>query len=109
MKRLFRFLSLIVMLYTTGVLYAHTSGMVEKTCPLCAEAFKCELNMSGTQFGMRPDLKPLGAIAAPRRIPVCPGCRFVLYDDEIPTEELAKCREIVQGDAYQKKNYGVTS
>ena len=102
MKRLF--LSLIVMLCTAGVVYAHTSGMVEKTCPLCAEVFEYELDMSGTQFGMRLDLKPLGPTAAPQRIPVCPRCHFVLYDDEIPAEELAKCREIVQGDAYQKQS-----
>ncbi|WP_415407919.1 hypothetical protein ACLHDG_05140 [Sulfurovum sp. CS9] len=103
MKRLF--LSLIVMLLcTAGVVNAHTSGMVEKTCPLCEKVFKYELDMSGTQFGMRLDLKPLGPTAAPWRIPVCPRCHFVLYDDEIPTEELAKCKKIIQSDAYKKQS-----
>lgn len=103
MKRLF--LSLIVMLLcTTGVVNAHTSDMVEKTCPLCEKVFKCELDMSGTQFGMRLDLKPLGPTAAPWRIPVCPRCHFVLYDDEIPTGELAKCKKIVRSDTYKKQS-----
>jgi len=103
MKRLF--LSLIVMLLcTTGLANAHTSSMVEKTCPLCEEVFKCELDMSGTQFGMRLDLKPLGPTAAPWRIPVCPKCHFVLYDDEIPAEEFVKCKEIVRSDAYKKQS-----
>ena len=89
MKRLF--LSLIVMLLcAAGVVNAHTSGMVEKTCPLYEKVFKCELDMSGTQFGMRLDLKPLGLTAAPWRIPVCPRWRFVLYDDEIPTGEVVR-------------------
>ncbi len=103
MKRLF--LSLVVMLLcTTSVVNAHTSGMVEKSCPLCEKVFKCELDMSGTQFGMRLDLKPLGPTAAPWRIPVCPKCHFVLYDDQIRAEELAKCKEIIRSDAYKKQS-----
>lgn len=85
-----------------GAVQAHTSGMVKKTCPLCKHDFTCQLDMSGTQFGMRLDLKPLGPITAPWRIPVCPKCRFVLYDDDIPADDLEKCKEIVHGDAYKK-------
>lgn len=106
MKRYLLFLA--VMLLSLGVSYAHTSGMVEKTCPLCREVFTCELDMSGTQVGMRLDLKPLGPIAAPWRVPVCPKCHFVIFDDEIPAEALTKCKEIVQGNAY-KSNTGRAS
>jgi hypothetical protein len=35
-------------------------------------------------------------------VPVCPKCHFVLFDDEIPAEELTKCKEIVHDDAYKK-------
>jgi tetratricopeptide (TPR) repeat protein len=59
--------------------------------------------MSGTQFGMRLDLKPLGPIAAPWRLPVCPKCHFVLFDSEIPGEELIRCKQIVQDDAYKQQ------
>ncbi len=96
-------LSVMVVLLSVCAGYAHKSGMVEKTCPLCRETFKCELDFSGTQFGSRLDLKPLGPTAAPWRVPVCPKCHFVLFDKEIPAEELAKCREIVQGDAYKNQ------
>lgn len=95
-------LCLVVILLSARAGFAHTSRMVEQTCPLCSEAFKCELDASGTQFGMRLDLKPLGPTAAPWRVPVCPKCHFVIFDDEIPAEELAKCKEIVNDNAYKK-------
>ena len=81
---------------------AHTEGKVDKTCPLCAEKFTCVLDFSGTQFGMRLDLKPLGPIAAPWRVPVCPVCHFVIYEDKIPEADLPKCKEIVGSEEYKK-------
>lgn len=95
-------LAITALLFLGGTAHAHTSGTVEKNCPLCGHAFTCELDMSGTQFGVRLDLKPLGPTAAPWRIPVCPQCRFVLYADEISAEELERCREIVKGEEYRK-------
>ena len=97
-------IALIVMVLAVGVGYAHTYSTVEETCPLCGEEFKCEVDRSGTQLDTRLDLKPLGLIAAPWRVPVCPRCHFVFYDEEIPAEELAKCRSIVQEDAYKKQS-----
>ena len=81
---------------------AHTEGKVENTCPLCAEKFTCVLDFSGTQFGMRLDLKPIGPIAAPWRVPVCPKCHFVIFDDKIPEADLPKCKELVAGEEYRK-------
>ena len=62
---------------------AATIYEAEKTCPLCTTEFKAHLAGSGTQFGMRLDLKPLGAIAAPWPVAVCPKCHFVLLGDDL--------------------------
>ncbi|MGO9113832.1 MAG: hypothetical protein ACLP9L_31770 [Thermoguttaceae bacterium] len=75
---------------------------VQKTCPLCKTTFSIWEQVSGTQFSMRSDLKPLGPIAAPGPIPVCPKCNFVLYSGDIPKEELDKCQRIVSGSTYKE-------
>ena len=80
---------------------AHTTVRVQQTCPLCSKAFEAVLDASGTQFGVRLDLKPLGPIAAPWAVPVCPDCKFVLYADNIDKTELEKCRKIVAGERYK--------
>jgi len=80
---------------------AHTWADVEQTCPLCNTKFKARVDMSGTQFGMRLDLKPLGPIAAPWSVPVCPKCHFVLFDDEIAEDVLQRCRKIVAAEQYK--------
>lgn len=49
---------------------------------------------------LRLDLKPLGAILAPWRIPDCPKCHFVTYSREIPQEELEKCRGLIASREY---------
>jgi hypothetical protein len=94
--------TVLTVLLAAGIARAHTSSVVERTCPLCEKAFTCQLDMSGTQFGMRLDLKPIGPIAAPWRIPVCPTCRFVVYADDISADELAICRRIVASPAYKE-------
>lgn len=100
MKRLF--LSLAVLLCLSVAASARTFVTVERTCPVCDHKFTCQMDASGTQMGMRLDLKPLGAIGAPMEIPVCPRCRFVVYSKDIPVEELAKCKAIVRGEAYKQ-------
>jgi tetratricopeptide (TPR) repeat protein len=102
-KTLCRSVLLVAVVLPAPAALAHTEREVEKTCPLCKEKFKCVLDMSGTQFGMRLDLKPIGPIAAPWRVPVCPKCHLVIYDDDkIPDAELAKCKAIVESDEYKK-------
>ena len=39
---------------------ADTKSVVDCTCPLCDTKFKATLAGSGTQFGQRLDLRPLG-------------------------------------------------
>ncbi len=81
---------------------ARTMDEVTNTCPACCHAFTCMMDMSGYQSGMRLDLRPLGPTPSPWSLAVCPECGFVLYEDDIPAEELAKCREIIAKDGYKR-------
>ena len=81
--------------------WAHTSGVIEQTCPLDGKTFKAELDMSGTTFGKQLDLKPVGPTAAPWRIPVCPLDGFVIYQKEFSDEELADLRSYVATPEYK--------
>lgn len=83
-----------------GDLFAHTSGIVKKTCPVCSHEFDAEMDMSGTQFGMRLDLKPLGATAPPWRVAVCPKCHFVLYTEQLSQQDRDRIRTFLAGDEY---------
>ena len=94
-------LAALALLASAACAVASTFKEVHKTCPLCKTEFDTMVAMSGTQFGRRLDLKPLGPIAAPWPIPVCPKCKFVLYSDNIPKDELDKCQKIVSDAAYK--------
>lgn len=65
---------------------AHTFGVQNFTCPLDGEVFEQQMDMSGTQFGTMLDLKPIGPIAAPWSLPVCPSSQFVMYRTFTPEE-----------------------
>jgi uncharacterized protein (DUF2225 family) len=82
--------------------FAHTSADLDFTCPICQTKFKAEVDISGTSFGQRLDLKPVGCIAAPTSIPVCPKCHFVLYKDDFSKEELEECRQVVDTAEYKR-------
>ncbi len=93
---------LISMLFMTKSSLAHTMAETTNTCSICDHTFTCILDASGYQSGMRLDLKPLGPTPAPWRVPVCPECHFVMYDEEISKKELVLCREIIAKDEYKK-------
>jgi hypothetical protein len=80
---------------------AHTMGEIQVTCPVCDHAFEATVDMSGTQFDMRLDLRPLGPTPAPWKIPVCPQCQFVLFDEEPKPDVLDQYKAIVASDVYQ--------
>ena len=92
----------LAILATAVLADASTFLPVQKTCPLCKTAFSFMAQGSGFQSTVRTDLKPLGAIAAPWPIPVCPKCKLVLYKDNIPKEELEKCQKTVSSTAYKE-------
>lgn len=90
-----------VMLMAGTQATALTIHEADKTCPLCTTEFKARLAGSGTQFGMRLDLKPLGAIAAPWPVAVCPKCHFVLLSDDLSDSDLKMLKAFVQTKEYQ--------
>jgi len=56
--------ALILLLVASGV-GAHTLGNVDYVCPLDGTKFTAITDFSGTTFGKRLDLKPLGPTPAP--------------------------------------------
>ena len=94
-----RILSCFSLLLLATTALADTSREEEFTCPLCQEVFSARVDLSGSTFDRRLDLKPLGAIVAPWRLPVCPKCHFVLIDG-IEETDYTRCREVVASDIY---------
>lgn len=78
---------------------AHTVREVELECPLDGEKFRQVLAASGTQFGAMLDLKPIGRIAAPWPLPVCPKSGFVMYRSFTP-DEIARLKPFVATTEY---------
>lgn len=94
------FAACLAVISMVGIASAHTMGESTNTCPVCDHTFTCMLDRSGTSFGMRLDLKPVGPTPAPWRVPVCTDCSFVIYDKDIPAEELERCRTIIATEDY---------
>ena len=92
-------------------LQAATESDEDFVCLLCKTKFSATLDSSGTTSGRRLDLKPLGSIRAPWRLPVCPKCRFVQYQDanKFSQEELKALREFVFSAAYARLSPEETS
>ncbi|WP_373755463.1 hypothetical protein [Neisseria sp.] len=80
---------------------AHTSMVKEFTCPIGGEKFEQGIDTSGTSFGMETDMRPIGMIAAPWRIPVCPGNKFVIFKDDFTSDELEKFKKVINSKEYQ--------
>ncbi len=90
-----------------GTVIARTEGSIKATCPLDGTDFQALVDFSGTQAGLRLDLKPLGAIAAPPRLPVCPKCGFVFIKSDLTEAEKAALRPFIASPQYQlwRKTY----
>ncbi|MBI5495714.1 MAG: hypothetical protein HY904_11885 [Deltaproteobacteria bacterium] len=99
--RPFRAVAVLALCFGPLVATAHTKGVTTQVCPLDKKSFSAELDMSGTTFGKRLDLKPLGPTAAPWRIPVCPRCHVVLFKKEFAEQELAPLSALVATAEYQ--------
>ena len=76
------------------------------SCPLCKTAFP---TLTGGEGGFvhdhRLDLMPTGGYLPCISLPVCPKCSFVLFKgahEQIPADELERCRKIVSGNDYKK-------
>ena len=96
--------AIVLLTATSGDAHARKVAPVDTTCPLCEHRFVAYVDISGTQFDTRLDLRPIGAIGSPALIPVCPKCRFVIYQDAIPEKELEACRKVVNSEDYRKQS-----
>lgn len=79
-----------------------TMGKQEFTCPIGGEKFTAEVVNSHTQFGMRLDLRPVGAMLAPIPLPVCPGNGFVMFKNDFTPEDIKALEPIVLSDDYRQ-------
>lgn len=94
-------LVILILLVSADGAKASTVGDVDKTCPLCKFKFTTTVAFSGFQADNRLDLKPLGAIAAPWPLPVCPSCHFVLFKDELTSKEKTLFASYVNSKKYK--------
>ncbi|MDD2805739.1 MAG: hypothetical protein PHV33_09300 [Elusimicrobiales bacterium] len=74
----------------------------EMKCPLCGRDFYAQLDVPDADYEMRLDLKPLGALPGPWRLPECPGCGLVIYSSRLPKDELARALRIAASPDYLK-------
>lgn len=88
-------------LLSAGPAPALTFAEQEFVCPIGGEAFKARVVASQTRFGQRLDLRPIGALAAPVPLPVCPGNGFVMFKQDFTEDEIAKLRPIVMSGEYR--------
>lgn len=82
--------------------FALTFREADFICPIDGKTFKARVVGSYTQFGMRLDLKPFGALIAPIPMPVCPDNGFVMFKKQFSDAEIAKLKPIVLGDEYRR-------
>jgi hypothetical protein len=95
-------MSLALIFAATDSALALTFFEDEFTCPIGGAKFKSRVVGSYTRFGMRLDLKPVGALIAPIPFPVCPDNGFVMYQEQFSDEEIARLTPIVLAIDYQR-------
>jgi hypothetical protein len=76
----------------------------EYVCPIGNETFSTMVMGSSTTFGYRLDLKPMGPVAAPSPLAVCPSNGFVIYkaETDFSDEEIANLTKFVLSKEYQE-------
>ncbi len=84
-----------------GASHALTTGNRSFTCPIDGNQWKQEVEMSGTSFGRRLDLRPIGPTGSPWTAPQCPKCRFVLFEDQTDKATVGKLKPYILSEAYQ--------
>jgi hypothetical protein len=80
---------------------AHTSVTEQFKCPIDGTRFEATVDASGTQFGVRLDLRPMGPTPAPWTLPVCPKCRFVLFQEKLDRKSKKRLRPFIHSREYQ--------
>jgi len=95
-------ITLFFLLAAAGAALADQLIEREIPCPVCGNIFYAKLDVADSEGDMRLDLKPVGELSGPWRLPDCPKCGFVSYKLPIPGGELAKCRKISASADYKK-------
>lgn len=99
-----KLIMIVNILLITCNIYSHTSSIMDYTCPIDSTNFSYEVDCSGTSFYRRLDLKKIGPIAQPWRLPQCPNCKFVLYKNNSETYDLLSLKPYILSDEFQKIN-----
>lgn len=94
-------LAMILALGAAAPASALTLSKREMTCPLDGQKFTATVIGSYTQFGIRLDLKPHGALMAPAPIPVCPASGFPIYRENFTADEIARLKALVETAEYK--------
>ncbi len=92
------------LLLVAPALPADSARVVEREigCPVCGNIFYTQLDVPDPDYEVRLDLKPIGAIPGPWKLPECPRCGFVIYSAEIRGGELERARAAAASEAYRK-------
>jgi Uncharacterized protein conserved in bacteria (DUF2225) len=80
---------------------AATDTEVEVTCPIDGTKFMFKPDPVGVQTGIQLDLKPIGFLIVPRKIPVCPNNHFVVYKNQFTDTEKEHLKQFVLSKEYQ--------
>lgn len=91
----------VLIIFIRGLAAAAAVNEIEVTCPLDGTKFKSPVNLTGARIGMRLDLRPIGFMDVPPRIPVCPNNHFVVYKKEFTDAEKERLRKLVLSPEYQ--------
>lgn len=75
---------------------------VERICPIDGKSFAAQADVGGTMTCRRLDMKPVGDIAAPPELSVCPRDGVVVEREGLDPEEVDKIKAWVLSDAYKK-------
>jgi len=82
--------------------WALTFAQVSRVCPFTGTKFDTTVAASGYSACRRLDLKPIGAIAAPPPVPLCPDDGFVVYKEEFSPTEISTLREWIESDEFRR-------
>ncbi len=91
----------VVLVCLAVVAEAHITGVVRLKCPIDGTRFEAQVDLSGTSWGRRLDLKPDGPTPAPWSLPLCPTCRFPQFEEPLSRELRKRVRRYVLSPEYQ--------
>lgn len=90
------------LLLVAGTAAALTYQQVTVTCPLDGTVIEYGAMGSGTSFGQRLDLMPIGPIDPTPPLPTCPKDGFIVFDEQLSEADRAKVKALVATPEYAK-------